>query len=69
MLLCWAACYLQVPGCSVLMHLGCAGMPDADFFYCPDHMLTMQQPWLHSVPPPDSYAAAPAPPVRSPLPV
>ncbi|KAF6250372.1 hypothetical protein COO60DRAFT_1629876 [Scenedesmus sp. NREL 46B-D3] len=54
----------EVPGCSVLMHLGCAGMPDADFYYCPDHMLTLQQPWLHAVLPPDKYPQPHAPPVK-----
>eukprot|EP00878_Enallax_costatus_P014870 GHUV01015565.1.p1 GENE.GHUV01015565.1~~GHUV01015565.1.p1 ORF type:complete len:198 (+),score=63.64 GHUV01015565.1:818-1411(+) len=54
----------EVPGCSVLMHLGCAGMPDADYYYCPDHILSLQQPWLHAVPPPPKYQAATPPPVR-----
>uniref|UniRef100_A0A383VPI7 PHD-type domain-containing protein n=1 Tax=Tetradesmus obliquus TaxID=3088 RepID=A0A383VPI7_TETOB len=54
----------EVPGCSVLMHLGCAGMPDADFYYCPDHCMSLQQPWLHAVPPPDKYPQPHAPPVK-----
>jgi hypothetical protein len=46
------------------MHLGCAGMPDAEYYYCPDHMMALQQPWLHAVGPPDKFPQPHAPPVK-----
>jgi hypothetical protein len=56
---------VQVPGCGVLMHLGCAGMPlESEVYFCPDHLMVLQMPWTHSVPPPDKFMQQAPPPVR-----
>jgi hypothetical protein len=36
-------CCAQVPGCGVIMHLSCAGMPvESEVYFCPDHLMVLQ---------------------------